>query len=183
MDLRTLPWGKIALAAGVLLLMATPTADFPDKWALARQLHPGVQPQFMGLLKAIEARGYRIELTSCYRAGGDDPHGYGLALDLNLVHVATGQRYGASVGLTKKADWEATGIPALIRSMGFRWGGDFVTPWKDLKGNLHIPYDPVHVDFCNHYQPSKLKPIALKMALKAKKTLATYDKRLVPLAA
>jgi len=180
-QVRELPWGKIALIGGALLLMATPTT-IPDRWALARQLHPQVQARFLGLLKAIEARGYRIMLTSAYRAGMDDPHGYGLALDMNIVHIATGQQYGAKVGLTKKEDWEATGIPALIRELGFRWGGDFVTPWLGLDKKMHPGYDPVHVDVCNRYKPSELHAVALKLAGSAA-ALATFDKRKVRLAA
>jgi hypothetical protein len=172
MNLRTLPWGKIALGAAALMLMATPT-QFPDRWAKARLLHPDAQPRFLALLQAIEALGYRVLLTSSWRAGGTDPHAYGLALDLNIIHIATGVQYGMKVGRTSKAEWEATGVPALIRRLGFRWGGDFVTPWPDLQGNLHAAYDPVHVDDCKRNPTAQL----------AKRVTSLLDRRKVKLLA
>jgi len=170
MNLRMLPWGKVALGAAALLLMATPT-QFPDRWAKARLLHPKVQARFLALLKAIEARGYRVILTSSYRAGGTDPHAYGLALDMNIIHVATGRHYGMHVGITAKEAWEATGVPTLIRSLGFRWGGDFVTPWRDLSGNLHAGYDPVHIDDCKRNPTAKLAARAANLTDRRKVTL------------
>jgi len=180
-DLRTLPWGKIALGAAALMLMATPT-QFPDRWAKARQLHPQAQPKFLALLLAIEKLGYRVEITSAYRAGGTDAHAYGLALDINLVHVRTGQRYGMNVGFTTKAQWEATGVPALIRAWGYRWGGDFVTPWL-YKGVLHPGYDPVHIDLFSKWAPKSLSAAAVALAASTGIKLADLDRRQVRLAA
>lgn len=177
MSVRALPWGKLALVALAAILMTSDTT-FPDKWALARLLHPAVQPRFLGLLKAIEALGYRIILTSSYRAGGTDPHAYGLALDLNIVHVASGRQYRMA---DTKAVWEATGVPALVRSQGFRWGGDFTTPWI-FKGVTHPGYDPVHIDCCKMYPTSELAPLALHLAGSAA-ALVNFDRRRVRLAA
>jgi hypothetical protein len=179
--LREVPWGKIALFGLVAVLMTSSSTIIPEKWALARNLHPQAQARFLKLLEAIEARGYRVELTSSYRLGGNDYHGFGLALDLNIIHLATGQRYGMSVGKTKKADWEATGVPALIRSMGFRWGGDFTTPWMH-QGVLHAAYDPVHVDLGKVYDITKLRAAALSLAGSAA-ALVNFDRRKVALAA
>lgn len=181
--LRELPWGKIALFTLAAVLMTTSsTPTIPEKWALARNLHPQAQARFLNLLLAIEAAGYRVELTSSYRLGGNDYHGFGLALDMNIIHIATGQRYGMSVGKTSKADWEATGIPALIRAHGFRWGGDFVTPWTDLNGKQHAAYDPVHVDLGKVYDITELRAAALSLAGSAT-ALAHFDRRKVVLVA
>lgn len=176
MTVRNLPWGKLALLACAALLM-TADAKFPDQWALARQLHPQAQKRFLDLLNAIVAKGYRVVLTSAYRAGGNDYHGFGLALDLNLVHVATGRWYRST---DDKATWESTGVPTLIRKLGFRWGGDFVTPWV-YQGKVHAAYDPVHVDLGAVYDMTKLRARALQLA-GSPAALVNYDRRQVALA-
>jgi hypothetical protein len=178
--LRELPWGKIALFGLAAVLMTTSSTTIPEKWALARNLHPQAQARFLKLLQAIEAAGYRVVLTSSYRPGQDSYHGFGLALDLNIVHIATGKWFKMA---TDKATWEATGVPALIRAHGFRWGGDFVTRWKDLQGNWHAAYDPVHVDLGSVYSMTKLRAAALDLALHHGVTLDNFDRRQVALAA
>ena len=180
--LRELPWGKIALFGLAAVLMTSSSTTIPEKWALARNLHPKVQAKFLKLLQDIEKLGYRVELTSSYRPGQNSYHGFGLALDLNIIHLATGQRYGMAVGKTKKADWEATGVPKLIRASGFRWGGDFVTPWLGLDNKMHAAYDPVHVDLGSLYDMADLRAAALSLA-GSTAALATFDRRQVTLAA
>jgi hypothetical protein len=163
-------------------MTSSSTVVFPEKWARARTLHPQAQGRFLKLLQDIEAKGFLVDITSSFRAGGNDAHGFGLALDVNLVHAKTKQRYGMHVGKTSKADWEATGIPALIRASGFRWGGDFYTRWKDLQGNWHEAYDPVHIDLCGKYPLDLLRGMAVRKAAQAKITLAQLDRRILALA-
>lgn len=120
-----------------------------------KTLNPAVQNRFRELIKAIEAKGYNVIITSPYRSinkqqrlfeerkttvpGGHSTHNYGIAIDINAQKNT--KWYGLN---TSKGEWEKTGIPALIRSYGFRWGGDFSA------------YDPVHIDLANKYNVNKL---------------------------
>ena len=69
---------------------------------------------------------------------GYSNHNYGIALDFNPI-LPDGKMLNSS-GRTK-AEWEASGVPAIVRSMNLRWGGD----WGDYYG--HEQYDPIHLDF------------------------------------
>jgi len=112
------------------------------------QLHPAAQRPFRKLLEAIqEDLGWEVIITSSYRSfakqaslyaqnnknarPGRSYHNYGLALDINLRKDGQQLRKASS-----KQAWEASGMPALARKRGFKWGGDFV--------NYH---DPVHLDW------------------------------------
>jgi peptidoglycan L-alanyl-D-glutamate endopeptidase CwlK len=114
--------------------------------AYLQQLHPEVQDKFRELVAAVEGSGYHVIITSGYRSfekqaalhkensanaqAGRSPHNYGLALDLNLQ-----KGVGVWRKSTTKKEWENTGVPALAKSLGFRWGGNFTAY-----------YDPVHFD-------------------------------------
>ena len=118
--------------------------------------------RFLALFHAIEAAGYQVVITSVWRPSGSDYHYFGLAVDYNLIHLATGQWWRAADKFDK-ATWEATGVPALIRAHGFRWGGDFVTPWV-YQGVTHPGYDPIHADLGAAYPYATLRAKALQLA-------------------
>jgi hypothetical protein len=125
-------------------------------------LNPKVRPLFQQLFDKIKASGYDVIITSTYRdytkakqlnqEDARNPlisfHTYGLACDINIVNQKTDKRY---MKATSKAEWEATGIPKLIRSFPARWGGDFSTY-----------YDPIHIDFGNKYPIATLNSLATK---------------------
>ena len=171
-------WSLAAVAAAVLL--PTGGGPLPIRWQQLASLHPQARERFVALFHAIEAAGYQVVPTSGYRAGDTlDFHYFGLAQDFNLIELATGKWYRAADKFDK-ATWEATGVPAIIRAHGFRWGGDFITPWV-YKGVTHPGYDPIHADLGKSYMISGLRAKAL---LLAKNTpLPQFDGRKVPLTA
>lgn len=127
-----------------------------------QELHPAARDKFARLVADIEKKtGWRVTINSGYRSYAEQAveyqansknakpgysyHNYGLALDLN---VSKGK-----VMLMKNssdAEWEASGVPALARSMGFRWGGD-LTGYQDA----------VHFDLGNKYDINKLRQLAV----------------------
>lgn len=52
------------------------------------------------------------------------PHIVGMAIDINLLG-STGEKY--TKGRSTK-EWNSTGVPALAKSMGLKWGGEFNMP-------------------------------------------------------
>ena len=144
---------KIALSAGAGLALLLFLAFLGRKQLLAahheahiNELHPAVQDRFRELIAAVESSGYNEVITSGYRTfekqaalykenpanaqPGRSAHNYGLALDINLQQGVNLWRKASA-----KAAWEQTGVPAIAKRLGFRWGGDFTSS-----------YDPVHVD-------------------------------------
>jgi len=144
---------KIALSAGAALALLLLIAFLGRKQLLAahheahlNDLHPDVQDRFRELIAAVENSGYNVVITSGYRSfekqaalykenpanaqPGRSPHNYGLALDINLQQSVSWWRKAST-----KAEWEQTGVPAMAKRLGFRWGGDFAT--------FH---DPIHFD-------------------------------------
>jgi len=100
---------------------------------------------FTSFFAVVEKMGYVVNVTSTWRpsiAGEPAIHSLWRAIDVNLLHVTTGKVYTKS---TSKAEWLATGIPQLARSMNMRWGGDFTTPYV-YKGTTYAGYDPIHFD-------------------------------------
>ena len=111
-------------------------------------LHPLARARMVAFLSEVEARlGYTPTITSGYRtqaeqqrlqragnanavSAGTSPHVYGLAIDANFTR--RGARLHSGSG---RAAWEMSGIPALARRHGLRWGGDFSRP------------DVVHFDY------------------------------------
>lgn len=106
--------------------------------------------RFTDLINKINASGYYVIITSGYRSfqkqadlkkkypgraasAGGSKHNFGLAIDINIVHIQTGRQYGLK---TSAQAWYGTGIPQLAKSLGFRWGGD----------SFGKNYDPVHFD-------------------------------------
>ena len=65
---------------------------------------------------------------------GSSKHNHGTAADFN-VYIGS-KSYGSyKVTGATKDQWNASGIPAIIRANGLRWGGDFQSN-----------YDPIHMD-------------------------------------
>lgn len=177
-------WGGalalVAAAVTVAVRRGTTTNPYsiPDRWALLRQLHPDAQARFLALFRSIEAKtGGRVILTSGYRptfTAGKQPayHFFGLACDINVVLPSGKQLMMADT----KATWEASGVPAIIRAAGFRWGGDFTeTEVGAVEG------DPVHVDLGLDYSIAALRAAATQLAFP--KTLVGFDARQLRLAA
>jgi hypothetical protein len=123
----------------------------PDNESFISKLHPLVRNKFRNFVSEVEAKtGHKVVATSSHRGYdksiyiwntnpqvqaccrvGYDYHFYGLALDMVLVSP-TGQYLGLG---TPKQTWENTGIRAIARKYGMRWGIDF-----------YGYYDPVHFD-------------------------------------
>jgi hypothetical protein len=131
----------------------------------ANEFHPLVKDRFMAFNKEITEMGYDVIYTDVLRsiaksaelkkqnpknaAPGLSSHNYGTAQDINVVHLATGKRY---MKATPLKEWIATGIPKLAKEKyGMRWGGDF-------KGYA----DPIHFDYHNLYNTTKLYALAVK---------------------
>lgn len=127
----------------------------PQQEYYISKLAPPVQQRFRDLIKAIEATGYSVILTSSTRPFSygsiDGSHPWGIGVDMNL-QKGTSLWRSTTKGGTKQS-WEATGVPQIIRSLGFRWGGDFV--------GGSFPVDLVHVDLKNVYDTNHLKQLAI----------------------
>jgi D-alanyl-D-alanine carboxypeptidase len=151
--------GLILLIILIWLIIRENTAFDPSKYKYVTEeqrkfldmLHADAKPTFYDFInRANRLAGVsKIQITSSYRtfehqarlvqelgnmaaAVGTSPHNYGLAVDMVVWHQ--GRRLGNSSGT--KAQWIASGVPALAKSYGMTWGGDFTTH----------PFDPVHFD-------------------------------------
>jgi len=98
--------------------------------------------KFAALIHAFDQAGYDTIITSGYRPGEKGRHSAFRAIDVNVICRATGKQYMMH---TSKAEWQATGLPLLAVQMGFRWGGNFTTPYVH-NGTTYAGYDPVHFD-------------------------------------
>tara|TARA_B100000035_G_scaffold297965_1_gene291250 strand:- start:105 stop:1274 length:1170 start_codon:yes stop_codon:yes gene_type:complete len=65
---------------------------------------------------------------------GSSKHNHGTAADFNVYIGSKVLGSRKNTGATKQ-DWIGSGVPAIIKGNGLRWGGDF-------SGN----YDPIHMD-------------------------------------
>jgi len=99
-------------------------------------LNPRYKELFRRFIKAIEAKGFAVQINSGYRTfkrqselykedprnakSGYSKHNYGLALDLQVSKG--GYSYGKN---TPAGAWIKTGIPALAESLGLFWGANF----------------------------------------------------------
>lgn len=132
----------------------------PEQELFISQLAPSAQPIFREFIRRVEALGYSVIITSAVRTfknqagqGGDNArvgystHEYGLATDINLQKGTSYWRKS-----TPKSEWEATGVPAIARSLGMRWGGDF----QSYKGG-----DEVHFDLKDKYDINTLRARAI----------------------
>ncbi len=130
------------------------------------KLNSGVQNNFRRFVQEVQQKlGYNVLITSSYRSysqqaseyaenssnskPGYSPHNFGIALDINLVNQKDSSK------MIKKASsaeaWRNTGIVALAKKYGMRWGGEFENY-----------YDPVHFDFANIYPTAHLHDLAVK---------------------
>jgi hypothetical protein len=169
--------GAVALA----VFVPSGGAIIPPRWEKLNELHPQARTRFLDLFHAIEDAGYQVVITSVWRLGTGDYHGFGLAVDYNLIHIATGKWYRAADKFDK-ATWEATGVPTIIRGHGFRWGGDFTTPWV-YQGVTHPGFDPIHADLGASYSIASLRTRAKALAAAKRIAYAQFDGRNVPLTA
>lgn len=147
-DRRPLLWltaGGVLLAAG-LLAGRRVVAQLINGSRLS-ELHPRARARIAAFLEAVQQRlGYSVRITSGYRtqqrqaelqrvnpyavSAGTSPHVYGLAIDANFSKGGETLHSRSSL-----AAWEASGIPALARAYGLRWGGDFTT-----RDTVHFDY-------------------------------------------
>lgn len=121
----------------------------PEQSEKLEELHEEVKERFYELVDEAQKLGYKAQITSSYRSfehqlrlkkqlgsmaatPGKSPHNYGLAVD--IVLWKDDKKYGNYSA--SKSEWEATGVPAMARKLGFTWGGDFKSH----------PFDPVHFD-------------------------------------
>lgn len=114
----------------------------PAQEALLEKYPAPVRLKMRAFLNAIIDKGYEVTITSAVRLNGSDPHTRKHAIDINIKSKTTGKSY---LMATPKAEWLATSIPEIALKMGFRWGGNFHTPYM-YNGTMRNPYDPVHFD-------------------------------------
>jgi hypothetical protein len=90
---------------------------------------------------------------------GTSKHELGLALDINLYSTFTLQHIRKA---DSKSAWEATGVPAIAKRFGLKWGGEFRTYHYPVhfeitkkafgnspeNNNAHLPEDE-HCKVCN----------------------------------
>tara|TARA_R110002096_G_scaffold5380_1_gene25078 strand:- start:795 stop:4175 length:3381 start_codon:yes stop_codon:yes gene_type:complete len=118
---------------------------------LVGELNPFVQTKFREFFTILESKypGYTLRINATYRTyqrsielkaqnsnnatAGRSPHNYAYGLDMNVIDP-TGKTYTKSVA----APWVSSGIPAIAKGLGLRWGGEF-------KGYV----DCVHFDVTN----------------------------------
>ena len=113
-------------------------------------LEPDAQKIFRDFVTAIETEtDWNVHISSGKRTPeqqaelkGKDPrnaaafsskHVLGQAIDINLYSTYTLQYIRKS---DSKEEWLATGVPAIAKRFGLKWGGDFKTY-----------HDPVHFEF------------------------------------
>jgi hypothetical protein len=116
-----------------------------------KKLAPETQTSFTQFLLQVQSLGYKIIFNNGIRSYAEQldqfnsnpaqygnkipsanaPHVRGYAIDINIVN-SQGFIYLKS---SSKNDWEKTGVPALARRQGFKWGGDFA-----LADCVHFQY-------------------------------------------
>lgn len=127
--------------------------------------------KFVAFINEVESRtSYKVLITDGVRTyaqqaelhkknpsnakPGTSKHEKKNAIDLNLTKggVITHRK------ATSKAEWEKTGVPAIAREMGFRWGGDFKSY-----------HDPVHFEISSFadkvYEGVKKNPVPVILIL------------------
>lgn len=146
-------WKRKEIASGVSSLAAKVRNYVFDKLVEGKlsQLHPEAQPYFREFVKRAQDKGWTVHITSGYRDAskqkeikeqgsdfavrpGNSYHNYGMAIDINLYK---GNWKNHIKMASSKAEWEATGVPAIARELGIRWGGDF----KGKEKGDHVHFD------------------------------------------
>jgi len=118
-----------------------------EKSALSEveKLHPKLRQKFADFFSDIEKLGYSVVITDAHRttqeqagldrlnpsnaAAGQSDHEYGFAVDVNI-------KKDGKIVLKKassKQDWINSGVVAVAKKHGFKWGGDF-----------NSYHDPIH---------------------------------------
>lgn len=115
--------------------------------------YPAFKDRFTAFVNAINKAGYWVIITdggnrsyakqAALRMSnkknalpGTSKHGKGAAIDLNLINKQTGEYYQMK---TSKEKWVATGIPGIAKSLGLKWGGDFV----GYHDNVHFEIESI----------------------------------------
>lgn len=117
------------------------------------KLHPKAKSIFATFIDRIKKLGYDVSITSSYRSfqkqaaldkenklnadPGKSYHNYGLAIDINVEKDGKFLKKANSV-----ADWNKSGIPALAKSLGLAWGGDY----KNYLDPIHFEYRLAPID-------------------------------------
>jgi len=157
-----------AIAGGLLLLatageQAVKVVLSIEHEAFLRELHQAVAPRFRAFIDQVQKKtGYNVIITSGYRTyahqarlhredsrnakPGFSHHNFGMALDINLQKGTEFLRKASP-----KEAWLRTGVVAIGKQLGFRWGGEF--------GSY---YDPVHFDTGKEYSTTRLHALAEK---------------------
>lgn len=147
-------WPVLVLVAIVLFKYWNRVPNF----LMGKQLHPKFQPVVAEFIKAVEDRtGYKVIITSAGRSiqeqaklyeenssnakPGSSYHEFGMAVDINAQKGTTVLKKSTPV-----ADWVGSGIPAIAKEFGLRWGGDFTSY-----------HDPVHFDWGVRYSIAYLQ--------------------------
>lgn len=152
-------WKRKEIASGVSGLAAKVRNYVFDKLIEGKlnQLHPEAQPFFREFVKRAQNLGWTVHITSGYRDAskqkeikeqgsnfavrpGNSYHNYGMAIDINLYK---GNWKNHIKMASSKAEWEATGVPAIARELGIRWGGDFVGKEKGDFVHFDKPLKPM----------------------------------------
>lgn len=148
------PEAAAAAALGlVLFYFAKPKCQvLPEHEKFIEKMHPQAQARFRCFLSDVYKLGYEVRVWSAWRGWpdslriwqtnaavqrccrpGHDYHFFGLAIDITLKDPKTGKQIRMA---SPRAEWEATGIGAVAKKHGLRWGIDF-----------RNYYDPVHFDW------------------------------------
>ena len=99
-------------------------------------LNDWAKPIFTEFLLKVQAIGYDVKINGTYYSYADslklhgtdnrNPiwnfHEFGIAVDLNIINIDTDRTYLKSDPID---DWIHTGIPAIAKEVGVRWGGLF----------------------------------------------------------
>lgn len=117
-----------------------------------KDLHPSYQNKFRQFIKAIEATGWKVVITSGYRsfekqaqlkkensknaAAGRSKHNYGMAIDINAQSGSKILRKASS-----KESWTNSGIPGIAEKMGLKWGGSFANYWDPIHFEIPLSMD------------------------------------------
>lgn len=124
----------LLVGGGLLLLGASVAARVLSRMnaRYIADLHPVARETFRAFVSRVERElGWQVRIISGFRTGDDQrivrargetatttmrsAHNYGLAIDINCSRAGRVLRKGSS-----RAEWEASGIPQLARSMNLR---------------------------------------------------------------
>lgn len=141
-DLTLLSLSPLQRKINLLNKTLVPSEISPQVQTTLDQLSTKAKDLFKKLILDIQSLGYFVVTTDGLRSyedqlrqfrknpkqyhykvpSIDSPHVQGTAIDLNLIHIATGRTYKKNTSIT---EWINTGVPDLAKSLNFIWGGTF----------------------------------------------------------